>query len=186
MSTDEDILFKKSEQTEPNSVWKGPRRLLQECKVGLKFENQYVSSNYQTRKEKQSNHLYICRKADHWPLPMKAGSFTTIQYFYPFWGQFAVHSTEVFWILPFSVRVMTFQTECCLFTLELLSTNWAALCWLVESGLCATVQVTIESGISLCSSKVSTSEKEAPFSWVSPPYILQVAWPYVSQFHCII
>lgn len=78
--------------------------------------------------------------------------------------QFAVPSTEVFWILPFSVRVMTFQTECCLFTLELLSTNRAALCWLVESCLCATVQVTIESGSSLCSSKVSTSEKDAPFS----------------------
>ena len=78
--------------------------------------------------------------------------------------QLAVHSTEVFWILPFAVRVMTFQTECCLFTLELLSTNWAALRWLVESGSCATVQVTMESGSSLCSSKVSTSEKEAPFS----------------------
>lgn len=85
--------------------------------------------------------------------------------FLPLLGkQFAVPSTEVFWILPFLVRGMTFQTGCRLFTLKLLSPNRAALCWLVESCLCATVQVTIESGSSLCSSKVSTSEKDAPFS----------------------
>lgn len=99
--------------------------------------------------------------------------------------EFAVPFTEVFWFYLFQ-SVITFQTECRLFTLELLSTDRAALCWLLKSCLCATVQVTIESGSSLCSSKVSTSEKDAPFSWVSPPYILQVEWPYVSWFHCII
>lgn len=56
------------------------------------------------------------------------------------------------------MRMVTSQTECCPFTLELTSARQTALCQSAASCLQGIVQVTVESSISLCSSRVSPRE----------------------------
>lgn len=84
-----------------------------------------------------------------------------------------------------SLRVVIFQTGCCPFTLELLSTNKASLCWSVKNCSYGTVQLTVESSSFSHSFRVSPQGKETPCSWDSPPCIPQAAWSCINHIHFI-
>ena len=56
------------------------------------------------------------------------GAFTTIQVFHNCWENACNSDHQADLFLPSSIRVVAFQTGCCPFTLELLSTSQAALC----------------------------------------------------------
>lgn len=62
------------------------------------------------------------------------GAFTTVHFFHHCWEDSMPFSPELLF-LPSSIRVVAFLTGCCPFSVELPSTNQAALCWSVESYL---------------------------------------------------